>query len=113
MFTKKDIFMQLEEMGVPRNRPVTIHTSLRRIGEVEGRGQGLLDALIEYVTADGRLLCVPTHTHGRLYNDNIITLDFLHPQVFFQVVVGTVGHGLELDVFRTDSTGGAHFFFAS
>ena len=78
MFTKNDIFKQLETLGVPRNRPVTIHTSLRNIGEVEGRGEGLLDALIEYVTSDGGLLCVPTHTHGNLYNDKIITLDFLH-----------------------------------
>ena len=78
MFTKQEIFAQLRELGVPQNRPVTIHTSLRKIGEVEGRGQGLLDALIEYVTAEGGLLCVPSHTHGNLYNDNIITLDFLH-----------------------------------
>jgi len=78
MFTKQEIIAQLQELGVPQNRPVTLHTSLKKIGEVEGRGEGLLDILIEYVTADGGLLCVPTHTHGNLYNDNIITLDFLH-----------------------------------
>ena len=76
MFTRQEIFAQLQAMGVPRNRPVTIHTSLRQIGAVEGRGEGLLDMLIEYITADGGLLCVPTHTHGNLYNDKIITLDF-------------------------------------
>lgn len=78
MFTKQEIFTQLKELGVPQNRPVTIHSSLRKIGDVEGRGEGLLDVLIEYVTADGGLLCVPTHTHGNLYNDQIITLDFLN-----------------------------------
>lgn len=76
MYTRKEIFAQLEALGVPQDRPVTIHTSLRAIGEVEGRGEGLLDMLIEYVTAKGGLLCVPTHTHGNLYNDRIITLDF-------------------------------------
>lgn len=76
MFTKQEIFAQLKNLGVPQNRPVTIHTSLRKIGEVEGRAEGLLDMLIEYVTAEGGLLCVPTHTHGNLYKDGIITLDF-------------------------------------
>ena len=62
MFTKHDIFAQLKDLGVPQNKPVTIHSSLKKIGEVEERGEGLLDALIEYVTAEGGLLCVPTHT---------------------------------------------------
>lgn len=78
MFTKEQIFEQLKAMGVPQNKPVTTHTSLKRIGDVEGRAAGLLDILIEYVTADGGLLCVPTHTHANLYRDDIITLDFLN-----------------------------------
>lgn len=78
MFTKAELFAQLCALGVPQNRPVTIHTSLRQIGETEGRAEGLLDVLIEYITADGGLLCVPTHTHGNLYKPEIITLDFLH-----------------------------------
>jgi len=78
MFTKEEIISQLHNLGVPQNRPVTLHTSLKKIGEVEGSGEGLLNILIEYVTAGGGLLCVPTHTHGNLYNDKIITLDFLN-----------------------------------
>lgn len=78
MLTRQNLLTQLKTLGVPQNKPVTIHTSLKQIGEVEGRAEGLLDTLIEYVTADGGLLCVPTHTHGNLYNDNIITLDFQH-----------------------------------
>lgn len=78
MFTREEIFEQLKKLGVPQNRPVTIHTSLRKIGDIDGRGEGLLDMLIEYVTADGGLLCVPTHTHANLYRDDIITLDFLN-----------------------------------
>lgn len=79
MFSKEFILNQLREMGVPQDRPVTIHTSLKSIGEVEGRGEGLLDLLIEYVTAKGGLLCVPTHTHDYLYAKDLITLDLLKP----------------------------------
>ena len=80
MYTKEDVFEQLKNMGVPQDSPVTIHSSLKSIGEIEGSGEGLLDILIEYVTKDGGLLCVPTHTHANLYRDDIITLDLLNPE---------------------------------
>lgn len=73
IFTKDEIFNQLLSLGVPTDRPVTVHSSLKAIGEVEGRGEGLLNMLIEYVTADGGLLCIPTHTWHRC--DKKITLD--------------------------------------
>ena len=62
MFTKAEIRDQLERMGVPRDRVVLVHSSLRAVGEVEGRGEGLLDVLIDHCTAQGGLLCIPTHT---------------------------------------------------
>lgn len=65
MYKKEDIFAQLQEMGAPRTGIVLAHTSLRRVGEVEGRGDGLLDALIAYFTEEGGLFCVPTHTWDR------------------------------------------------
>ena len=61
-------------MGAPRDRVVLVHTSLRLIGEVEGGAQGLLDALIDYFTERGGLLCVPTHTWNNLGEDRF-TLD--------------------------------------
>ena len=74
MFTKQDLFTQLEAMGAPRDRVVLVHTSLRLIGAVEGGARGLLDALIEYFTACGGLLCIPTHTWDNLGFDKF-TLD--------------------------------------
>ena len=74
MFTKNDLFLQLSAMGAPRNVPVLMHTSLRLIGEVEGGAEGLLDAMIEYFTAEGGLLAIPTHTWSNLGKD-VITLD--------------------------------------
>lgn len=79
MFTKKDIISQLEAMNAPRDSVVLAHTSLRAVGEVEGRAEGFLEALIEYFTdgmsQDGGLLCIPTHTWDRIGCDGNITLD--------------------------------------
>jgi len=78
MFTKKDIFEQLKKLNAPKGSVVLVHTSLRLIGEVEGGGEGLLDVLIEYFTADGGLLAIPTHTWANLGTDKI-TLDMTDP----------------------------------
>ena len=76
MFTKASIIEQLKSLGVPQDRPIMVHTSLKAVGEVEGRAQGLLDALIEHVTADGGLLVIPTHTWANFYElKKSITLD--------------------------------------
>ena len=74
MYSKNDIIEQLRGMGAPRGGIVLMHTSMRLVGDVEGGAEGLLDAMIEYFTADGGLFCVPTHTWDNLGTDNI-TLD--------------------------------------
>ena len=75
MFTKDYLKKQLEEMGAPRDRVVVLHSSLRAIGETEGRGEGLLDVLIDYFTSDGGLLCIPTHTWGIDADEEGVVLD--------------------------------------
>ncbi len=75
MTTKNDIIKQLNAMNAPRNKIVLVHSSLRAVGEVEGRGEGFLGALIDYFTADGGLLCIPTHTWANVGATNKITLD--------------------------------------
>ena len=74
MYKKSDIKEQLKKMNAPKDSVVMVHASLRLVGEIEGGGEALLDALIEYFTEDGGLLCVPTHTWGNLGTDKI-TLD--------------------------------------
>ena len=61
-YTKADLLRQLSELHIPRDRVVTVHASLRLIGNVEGGPQTILDTLIEYFTAEGGMLCVPAHT---------------------------------------------------
>lgn len=60
MYKKEDLKRQLRAMGVQSGDTVVIHISLKAVGEVEGGGETVLDALIESV-GDG-LLIVPTHT---------------------------------------------------
>jgi len=74
-YTKEMIREQLAAMNAPQNAVVTVHSALRKVGEVEGRGEGLLDAFIEYFTADGGLLVVPTHTWDNLSKPDMPTLD--------------------------------------
>lgn len=74
MYTKSRLIAQLSAMGAPRNAPVLCHTSLRAVGEVDGRGEGFLDALIEYFTADGGVLLIPTHTWANLGKEGV-TMD--------------------------------------
>lgn len=80
MYTKQDIKKQLADMGAPRNGVVLVHSSLRAVGETEGRGEGLLSALIEYFTEEGGLLCIPTHTWASAGKEGVITLDLLSPK---------------------------------
>ena len=73
IYKKEDFLRQLSEMGVERRKIVLVHSSLRLVGDIEGGGKTLLDALIEHCTAEGGLLCIPTHTWGFLRRE--ITLD--------------------------------------
>lgn len=73
IYTKEDIITQLSDMNAPKGTIVLMHSSLRLIGRVEGGAKTILDAMIEYFTADGGLFCVPTHTWANLKKD--ITLD--------------------------------------
>ena len=57
---KEDIFRLLEGFGIRHDDHVTIHSSLRAVGPIEGGAEGLLDALRAYL-AEG-LLLIPTHT---------------------------------------------------
>lgn len=77
IYTKQEITAQLIQMGAPRDSVVLMHSSLRLIGRIDGGANALLDAMIEYFTAEGGLFCIPTHTWANLKKD--ITLDMSDP----------------------------------
>lgn len=60
MYTKEDLKEYLKAMGLTGKETILVHSSMKSIGEVEGRADTVLDALIEYFK-DG-LLLLPTHT---------------------------------------------------
>ena len=66
-YTKTQLYKQLEQINAPRKSVVMVHSSLRAVGDTEGRGEGLLEVLIDYFTSEGGLLCIPTHTWA--FND--------------------------------------------
>lgn len=76
MYKKTDFIRQLSEMKAPRDSVVLCHTSLKAVGETEGRGETLLEALIEYFAGEeGGILLLPTHTWDRQFDTNVYTLD--------------------------------------
>ncbi len=75
MISKESILKQLGDMKAPKNKPVIVHISLKAVGEVDGSAQGLLDTLIEYFTADGGILIIPTHTWANFDQKKQIVLD--------------------------------------
>lgn len=74
MFTKSQIHGQLAAMGVSPADTVLMHTSMKAVGEVEGRAEGFLEILIDYF-ADAGLLLIPTHTWRNLNDLSAPTLD--------------------------------------
>jgi len=71
MFTAESITEQLKNFNVPKGKIVTVHTSLKKVGEIEGGAETLLSALINCFATDGGLLSVPTHTwNSDIYDMN-------------------------------------------
>ena len=62
MHTRETLKADLTRMGLRPEQPVLLHSSMRAIGEVENRAEGVLDALMEYF-APG-LLVFPTLSYN-------------------------------------------------
>ena len=68
MYTKQDLLSHLTALGVDPTGTLKVHLSYKAIGEVDGRGDTVLDALMEYM-ADG-LLVLPSHTWSSVGTEN-------------------------------------------
>ena len=66
----KNISKQLETFRHVLGHHVHVHSSLKAVGEVEGRGEALLADLIDFFTQDGGMISFPTHT----WDTNILDL---------------------------------------
>ena len=62
MLTLKELRRDLEAFSGIKGKTVTVHSSLKSIGDIEGGGEALLTELIDFFTKDGGILSIPTHT---------------------------------------------------
>lgn len=68
MYTKQDLIHHIEAMGIQPTDTLLVHSSMKALGEVEGRADTVLDAFMEYM--EPGLLILPTHTWDRIGVDN-------------------------------------------
>lgn len=66
--TKESLIRDLETAGIDPKGTLWLHLSLKSIGDIEGGGDALIDALMTYMK-DG-LLVIPTHTWANVNKDN-------------------------------------------
>ena len=98
MFTKNEILAQLKEMNIPKDKIVLMHTSLRSIGEIEGGATALLDALIEHITAEGGLLCIPTHTGRNIIEEFLLDMTTTDSHLgAFPIIATEDGRGIRTE----------------
>lgn len=75
MFTKQSLMDQLAALKVDPAGTLMVHVAYKAIGEVEGRGDTVLDVLSSYMQ-DG-LLVLPAHTWDNVGQQNPV-MDVLH-----------------------------------
>jgi len=75
MYTKQDFMKQLENMGIDPAGTLLVHLSCKAIGEVQGRGDTILDALTDYMKQG--LLVLPSHTWSNVGEKNPV-MDVLY-----------------------------------
>lgn len=68
MYTKEELLLYLDELGINRKGTLLVHSSMKSIGKVEGGADTVLDAL-SYYMKEG-LLVFPTHTWSYINAEN-------------------------------------------
>lgn len=64
MYTKEDLKRDLTAMGLDGTETIMVHSSMKSLGDVDGRADTVVDALMEFFE-DG-LLLAPTHTWNQM-----------------------------------------------
>ena len=89
MYTKEDLKNQLKELGVDPSGTLKVHLSYKSFGEVEGRGDTVLDALIEYM--EQGLLVLPSHTWRNVDDVNPV-MDVLYTKTCVGILTEMFRH---------------------
>ena len=75
MYTKQDLTTHLTALNIDPNGTLMLHLSCKAVGKVDGRGDAVLDALMEYMTPG--LLVLPSHTWSNVGVNNPV-MDVLY-----------------------------------
>jgi len=75
MYTKQDLLSHLSDLNINPAGTLMVHISCHAVGEVEGRGDTILDALSDYMRPG--LLVLPAHTWDNVGAHNPV-MDVLH-----------------------------------
>ncbi|HOO33057.1 MAG TPA: AAC(3) family N-acetyltransferase [Thermotogota bacterium] len=67
MYNKNELIRQIKALGIKPDDKILIHSSMKAIGVVEGGGDTVIDAFMDYLT--GGLLVFPTHTWKQMNDD--------------------------------------------
>lgn len=65
---KNSLINDLERAGIDRKGTLLVHISLKSVGNVEGGGETVIDALMEYM--EEGLLVIPCHTWNSVNKEN-------------------------------------------
>ena len=77
IITKEDLKRDLEELGICKGDIVFVHSSLKRLGYVEGGAQAVLEALIETVSTTGTIVVPTYHTAGGTMYSTCLEKDYI------------------------------------
>ncbi|HIT90442.1 MAG TPA: AAC(3) family N-acetyltransferase [Candidatus Merdenecus merdavium] len=76
MITKEDLRKDLSDLGINPKGTLLVHSSYKKIGDVEGRGDTVIDVLLEYMK-EGTLI-LPTHTWDQIAIDKQPVMEVEH-----------------------------------
>lgn len=78
MLTQMELMNALIDVGLATGDTVLVHSSLRALGPVEGRAQGVIDALLTTLGPQGTL-ALPTHTWSTVHGNQPVFHQTLSP----------------------------------
>ncbi len=74
MHTFESLLKDIKNLGINKNDIIMIHSSLKKVGEIEGGGDTLLEAFCEHLKDNG-LLVLPCHTWGTIDEGGVYDID--------------------------------------
>ena len=80
MLTTNYLIDSFPALGLAKGDTVLIHSSLRRLGRVDGRADGVIEALLHTVGPQGTA-AVPTHTWGTVNDQQPVFHQTLSPSI--------------------------------